>query len=452
MAIFAWGKEQLMDRIAYKKLIEWRNKPSEYRKPLILEGARQVGKTWLLEELGHEAFEIVAEINFEEQRRLVGLFEDDFDTNRILSAIQLATGTKLVPGKTLIILDEIQEAKRGVLALKYLLKNVPQYHIAAAGSLLGLSLHQGESFPVGKVEFLNLYPMSFAEFLLATGRKSLWETLQSLDWKLVAIFKNEYIEALRQYYFVGGMPEVLSEYVRHHDFIKTRQVQKDLLASYSKDFSKHPPVEEISRINLVWDNIPAQLAKENKKFIYGHLKKGSRAKDFESAISWLVNAGTIYKVTRINNASIPVRGFEDSNAFKLYTLDVGLLGAMAGLNPQTLLDGNTLFGQYKGALTEQYVLQQLRCMEDISVHYWSSDAGTAEVDFVIQRGGHIIPIEVKAEENLKAKSLKSYREKYRPALSLRFSMSDYREQEDLVNIPLYAVPMLPDILDYHIGR
>ena len=315
MAIFAWGKEQLMDRIAYKKLIEWRNKPSEYRKPLILEGARQVGKTWLLEELGHEAFEIVAEINFEEQRRLVGLFEDDFDTNRILSAIQLATGTKLVPGKTLIILDEIQEAKRGVLALKYLLKNVPQYHIAAAGSLLGLSLHQGESFPVGKVEFLNLYPMSFAEFLLATGRKSLWETLQSLDWKLVAIFKNEYIEALRQYYFVGGMPEVLSEYVRHHDFIKTRQVQKDLLASYSKDFSKHPPVEEISRINLVWDNIPAQLAKENKKFIYGHLKKGSRAKDFESAISWLVNAGTIYKVTRINNASIPVRGFEDSNAF-----------------------------------------------------------------------------------------------------------------------------------------
>ena len=441
-----------MDRIAYKKLIEWRNKPSEYRKPLILEGARQVGKTWLLEELGHEAFEIVAEINFEEQRRLVGLFEDDFDTNRILSAIQLATGTKLVPGKTLIILDEIQEAKRGVLALKYLLKNVPQYHIAAAGSLLGLSLHQGESFPVGKVEFLNLYPMSFAEFLLATGRKSLWETLQSLDWKLVAIFKNEYIEALRQYYFVGGMPEVLSEYVRHHDFIKTRQVQKDLLASYSKDFSKHPPVEEISRINLVWDNIPAQLAKENKKFIYGHLKKGSRAKDFESAISWLVNAGTIYKVTRINNASIPVRGFEDSNAFKLYTLDVGLLGAMAGLNPQTLLDGNTLFGQYKGALTEQYVLQQLKCMEDISVHYWSSDAGTAEVDFVIQRGGHIIPIEVKAEENLKAKSLKSYREKYRPALSLRFSMSDYREQEDLVNIPLYAVPMLPDILDYHIGR
>ena len=248
------------------------------------------------------------------------------------------------------------------------------------------------------------------------------------------------------------MPEVLSEYVRHHDFIKTRQVQKDLLASYSKDFSKHPPVEEISRINLVWDNIPAQLAKENKKFIYGHLKKGSRAKDFESAISWLVNAGTIYKVTRINNASIPVRGFEDSNAFKLYTLDVGLLGAMAGLNPQTLLDGNTLFGQYKGALTEQYVLQQLKCMEDISVHYWSSDAGTAEVDFVIQRGGHIIPIEVKAEENLKAKSLKSYREKYRPALSLRFSMSDYREQEDLVNIPLYAVPMLPDILDYHIGR
>ena len=441
-----------MDRIAYKKLIEWRNKPSEYRKPLILEGARQVGKTWLLEELGHEAFEIVAEINFEEQRRLVGLFEDDFDTNRILSAIQLATGTKLVPGKTLIILDEIQEAKRGVLALKYLLKNVPQYHIAAAGSLLGLSLHQGESFPVGKVEFLNLYPMSFAEFLLATGRKSLWETLQSLDWKLVAIFKNEYIEALRQYYFVGGMPEVLSEYVRHHDFIKTRQVQKDLLASYSKDFSKHPPVEEISRINLVWDNIPAQLAKENKKFIYGHLKKGSRAKDFESAISGLVNAGTIYKVTRINNASIPVRGFEDSNAFKLYTLDVGLLGAMAGSNPQTLLDGNTLFGQYKGALTEQYVLQQLKCMEDISVHYWSSDAGTAEVDFVIQRGGHIIPIEVKAEENLKAKSLKSYREKYRPALSLRFSMSDYREQEDLVNIPLYAVPMLPDILDYHIGR
>lgn len=431
-----------MERLVYNKLIEWKHLPNKERKPLIVQGARQVGKTWLLETFGQQEFESVAEINFEEQKQLISLFEADFDTERILRTIQFATGVTLKPGKTLIIFDEIQEAPRGLLALKYLLKHAPQYHIVAAGSLLGVALHQEESFPVGKVTFLDVYPLSFEEFLMAMGQDDMVALLRNADWGTVQLFKERFIDYLRQYYYVGGMPEAVQTYVKTHNPNKVRKVQQDLLRSYDRDFSKHPPKEVVPRLKMVWNNIGAQLAKENKKFIYNAVRKGARAKDFELAIEWLVNAGAVYKVTRVRQASLPLKGFEDMDVFKLFAVDIGLLGAMVGLDANTLLVGNEIFTQYKGALTEQYVLQQLQCEEDLSIHYWASDSGMAEVDFVVQIDGRIVPVEVKAEENLKSKSLKSYNEKYKPDLSVRMSMSDFRKEPTLTNLPLYAANWL----------
>lgn len=431
-----------MKRFAYDKLIAWRNKPDNIRKPLVLQGARQVGKTWLLEELGRREFDSVAIVNFEESKQLSTLFDADFDTERIFRSIEIATGVKLVPGKTLIVFDEIQSVSRGLLSLKYLLKNAPEYHIAAAGSLLGISLHKEDSFPVGKVEFVDVMPLSFEEFLIALGKEPLVENLHHQDWKLITTFKEQYIDLLRQYYFVGGMPEVVANYVEHKDFTLVRELQNGLLRSYEADFSKHPPLEIIPRIKMVWNSIPSQLAKENKKFIFSAVKPGGRAKDFELAIEWLLQSGLLYKITRINNASLPLEGFEDAEAYKLYLLDVGLLGAMSGLDAKSLIDGNAVFSQYKGALTEQYVLQQLLYNDNIKIHYWTPGKGIAEVDFVVQLNSIIIPIEVKAEENLKAKSLKSFNEKYKPVLSVRTSMSDFRAEENLTNLPLYALSCL----------
>ncbi len=431
-----------MERLVYNKLIEWKQLPNKERKPLIVQGARQVGKTWLLETFGHQEFESVAEINFEEQKQLISLFEEDFDTERILRTIQFATGVNLKPGKTLIIFDEIQEAPRGLLALKYLLKHAPQYHIVAAGSLLGVALHKEESFPVGKVTFLDVYPLSFEEFLMAMGQDDMVTLLRKADWETVRLFRERFIDYLRQYYYVGGMPEAVQTYVRTHNANKVRKIQQDLLRSYDRDFSKHPPKEVVPRLKMVWNNIGSQLAKENKKFIYNAIRKGARAKDFELAIEWLVNAGAVYKVTRVRQASLPLKGFEDMDVFKLFAVDIGLLGAMVGLDANTLLSGNEIFTQYKGALTEQYVLQQLQCEEGLSIHYWASDSGMAEVDFVVQIDGRIVPVEVKAEENLKSKSLKSYNEKYKPNLSVRMSMSDFRQEPTLTNLPLYAANWL----------
>ena len=434
-----------MKRKAYSILLDWKRIPDGKRKPLILNGARQVGKTWLLKEFGKQEFENVAEINFEKQPQMASIFAADFDVERIFRAIQLATGVKLVPGKTLIIFDEIQDVERGLLSLKYLFEGAPAYHIVAAGSLLGITLKK-ESFPVGKVDFLNMYPLSFEEFLIAMGQESMVDALKSQDWEVITAFKSKYIDFLRQYYYVGGMPEVVDAFSKNKDFDEVRDIQKDLLLSYERDFSKHPPIEIVPKIKQVWNHIPAQLAKENKKFIYKVLKKGGRAKEFEGAIEWLSNAGAVYKVTRISNASIPIKGFEDLESFKLYIVDIGLLGAMAGLDARTLINGNEIFEQYKGALTEQYVLQQLKCIEDLQIHYWTPDTGTAEVDFVIQSKGEIVPIEVKAEENLKSKSLKSYREKYSPEVSVRTSMSDFKKQDWLINIPLYSILFLEQII------
>lgn len=434
-----------MKRFVYSKLVEWKNKNN--RKPLILQGARQVGKTWLLEELGKNEFDNVVEINFEENIMLQSLFEKDFDVDRIINTISIVSNQKIIPGKTLIIFDEIQEAKRALLSLKYFLKNAPQYHIAAAGSLLGLSIHEQDSFPVGKVEFIDIQPMTFIEFLEALGENSLVTILEKGQYDLLHIFKEKYIERLKQYYFVGGMPEVVDTFIKTKDYSKAREVQMNLINSYQKDFSKHPPLNIIPRIRLVWDSIPTQLSKENKKFIYGAVRPGSRAKDFELAIQWLQDAGSVYKVTRVTNASLPIKGFEDPDAFKLYYVDIGLLSAISSLSATSLIEGNSIFNQYKGALTEQFVFQQLNAIENIQIHYWSPETGIAELDFLIQNEDEIVAIEVKAEENLKSKSLKVYQEKYKPKFVIRSSMSDYRVQEKLINIPLYAINSLIHLLD-----
>lgn len=434
-----------MERSAYEALLNWKN--NAHRKPLVIKGARQVGKTWLMKAFGNKEFESVAYINFEKVTNLANLFETDFDIQRILRSIQLATGIIPQAGKTLIIFDEIQSVRRGLLALKYFYEDAPEYHVMAAGSLLGLSIHKDDSFPVGKVDFLNLYPLSYQEFLLAIGKTALLETLKSRDWVLIKAFKGQYVDLLKYYYYVGGMPEVVDAYIRNGDFKEVRTLQNSILESYDKDFSKHPPLELVPRIKMVWNAIPSQLSKENRKFIFGAVKSGARAKEFELAIMWLQDAGLLYKVNRVSNASLPLGGFEDINAFKLFMVDVGLLGAKSGLDAKTLIDGNEIFGQYKGSLTEQYVLQQFKSINDIAVFYWTPDEGIAEIDFLIQLSGNVIPIEVKAAENLKAKSLRSFRDKYQPKISVRTSMSDYRAEPTMTNIPLYAIGLINDLMD-----
>ena len=433
-----------MERTAYEALLKWKN--NARRKPLVIKGARQVGKTWLMKAFGNNEFESVAYINFEKVTQLADLFETDFDIQRILRSIQLVTGMLPQEGKTLIIFDEIQSVRRGLLALKYFQEDAPQYHVMAAGSLLGLSIHKDDSFPVGKVDFMDLYPLSFPEFLLAIGKAALLDTLKSRDWVLIKAFKGQYVDLLKQYYFIGGMPEVVDAFVRNGDYKEVRAIQNSILESYDKDFSKHPPLDLVPRIKMVWNALPSQLAKENRKFIFGAVKSGGRAKEFELAIMWLQDAGLLYKVNRVSNATLPLGGFEDINAFKLFLVDVGLLGAKSGLDAKTLIDGNEIFGQYKGALTEQYVLQQFKSIADIAAFYWTPDEGIAEIDFLIQLSGNVIPVEVKAAENLKAKSLRSFRDKYHPKVSVRTSMSDFREELTMTNIPLYAVGLINDLI------
>jgi hypothetical protein len=430
-----------MERFALASLSKW--KKSENRKPLIIQGARQVGKTWLMKEFGRREYEQVAYINFESSDSLKLIFKEDFDVNRLITAFQIETGIRIRPDNTLIILDEIQEAERGITSLKYFCENAPQYHIIAAGSLLGITLHQKTSFPVGKVDFLTLYPMSFNEFLLALGQELLYELLQSNDWPMITNFKAKLIGHLRHYYFIGGMPEAVSSFISENDFDQVRTIQKNMLTAYEHDFSKHAPAEIVPRIKMLWQSIPSQLSKENKKFIYGAVKQGGRAKEFELALAWLTDCGLVHKIQRISKAAIPLVAYQDTSAFKLFILDVGLLSALGGLTKQTILLGNSIFSEFKGALAEQFVLQHLKTRQFFQVFYWSSDTSTGELDFVIQNNDWVIPIEVKAEENLKAKSLKSFFEKFNPTMSVRTSMSDYRKESWLVNVPLYAIDSFP---------
>lgn len=420
-----------------QELISWKNKAT--RKPLIIRGARQVGKTWLMKEFGKNEYEQVVYINFESMTVLRTLFQEDFDIQRILMALQIESGIQINPKNTLIIFDEIQEAEGAITSLKYFCENAPQYSIIAAGSLLGVAMHRHTSFPVGKVEFLDLYPLNFTEFLLALEQQSLLDLLRKNDWKLIKSFKEKYIRLLRQYYYIGGMPEAVLAFKTQGDFKEVRAIQKRILSAYEQDFSKHAPSEIVPRIRMLWNSIPSQLAKENKKFIYGAIKKGSRAKDYELALSWLIDCGLIHKVCRVSKPGIPLKAYEDYSAFKLFTVDVGMLGAMGDIDVRTLLEGNVIFEEFKGALTEQYILQQLLTIKELVVYYWSAERSQAEIDFLIQYAGNVIPIEVKAEENLQSKSLKSFCQKYSPPLAIRASMSDFRKEEWMTNLPLYAI-------------
>lgn len=426
-----------MYRIAIRKLLKW--KESKRRKPLIIEGARQVGKTWLMKEFGKQEYSDTVYINFDSNSRMAELFASDLDTERLIMGLELYVGRKINPKKTLIIFDEVQEVPRALASLKYFYENAPQYHIVCAGSLLGIALHQGTSFPVGKVDFLKLYPLSFKEFLMATNQGRFAELVDKQDFQMITSFKQTYIDALKHYYFVGGMPEAVQSFADNKDFNEVRDIQKRILAAYEQDFSKHAPNEIVPKIRMIWNSIPSQLAKENKKFIYGLVREGARAKDYETAIMWLTDCGLVHKVSRVNAAGIPLKAYEDLKAFKLFILDVGLLGCMTGLRQRTLLDGNDLFVEFKGSLTEQYVCQQLKTIEELVIYYYTNDRGSCEVDFIVDTGEQIVPVEVKAEVNLKAKSLKTYREKYSPDLSVLTSMADYRKEDWLVNLPLYAI-------------
>ncbi|WP_448915986.1 ATP-binding protein [Eubacterium ramulus] len=434
-----------MYRIAIEKLLKW--KQSKRRKPLIIEGARQVGKTWLMKEFGRQEYKDTIYINFDSNSRMAELFASDLDTERLIMGLEIYVGRKINPDNALLIFDEVQEVPRALASLKYFYENAPEYHIVCAGSLLGIALHQGTSFPVGKVDFLKLYPLSFKEFLMANDKERFAELLDRQDFQMITSFKQIYIDALKQYYFVGGMPEAVQSFSENKDFNEVREIQKRILFAYEQDFSKHAPNEIVPRLRMLWNSIPAQLAKENKKFIYGLVREGARAKEYETAIMWLCDCGLVHKVSRVNAAGIPLRAYEDLKAFKLFVLDVGLLGCMAGLRQHTLLDGNDLFVEFKGALTEQYVCQQLKNIEDLDIYYYTNDRGSCEVDFVVDTGEKIVPVEVKAEVNLKAKSLKTYREKFLPEISVRTSMADFKKEEWLVNLPLYAVDQIVTVTD-----
>lgn len=426
-----------MKRLAMQDLISWKNKSG--RKPLIIRGARQVGKTWLMKEFAKNEFTQTVYINFESTKLLKALFKEDYNVQRIVTALQIESGIQIDPQNTLIVFDEIQEAEGAITSLKYFCENAPQYHIIAAGSLLGVAMHSQTSFPVGKVEFLDLYPLNFIEFLMALDQHPLLDLLKSKDWILIKSFREKYIQLLRFYYYIGGMPEAVLSYKTYNDFDEVRNIQKRILSAYEQDFSKHAPGEIIPRIRMLWNSIPAQLAKENKKFIYGVVKKGSRAKEYELALSWLVDCGLAHKICRVSKPGIPLKAYEDFGSFKLFIVDVGLLGAMGDIDVRTLIDGNVIFTEFKGALTEQYVSQQLATISGMVINYWSAEKSTAEIDFLVQYSGRAIPIEVKAEENLQAKSLKSFCQKYAPSLAIRTSMSDFRAEDWLTNLPLYAI-------------
>ncbi|MCH5265843.1 MAG: ATP-binding protein [Lachnospiraceae bacterium] len=426
-----------MERYAMRLLEAWKEK--ENRKPLILKGARQVGKTWLMKEFGKRCFAKTAYINFDNSQRMQRVFEGDYDIERILLAIQIETGITVTPEDTLIILDEIQEAPRAIAALKYFCENAPGYAVIAAGSLLGVAIHQGVSFPVGKVDTLELYPLSYREFLEAVGERELSEEIRKKDYVVMTDFRDKYIEWLKRYYYIGGMPEVVYNFTLHKDFNEVRQIQNTIIELYESDFGKHSGGTELSRIRMVWNSIPMQLAKENKKFFFGKVKEGARAKDFEIAIEWLLDCGLIKKVHKVNKPAMPLKAYMEFSAFKLFLLDVGLLGAMSELDVVSILEGNQIFIEFKGAMTEQYVLQQLVSDTEYTPYYFSEPKSACEIDFIVQKRGAIVPVEVKAEENLRAKSFKAYCGRYKPDYAVRTSMSNYREQDWMINLPLYAI-------------
>ena len=425
-----------MKRSAEKNLIAW--KESLSRKPLLIYGARQVGKTWLMKQFGAQEFANTVYVNLEKEIPLRTLFEQDYQPQRIIKTIETYFNQDILPGKTLLIFDEIQEAKGALTALKYFNEELAELHIIGAGSLLGIALKQQTSFPVGQVEFLHLYPMSFYEFLLATGNLKLVKLIEEKDWQLLISLRTNIISLLKSYYFVGGMPEAVLSFSLDNNYSQVRKIQENILLSYEQDFAKHAPTEVIPRIRMIWNAVVSQLAKENKKFIYGLIKEGARAKEFETALNWLENYGLIYRVNRTKKANFPLAAYSDLSAFKLYILDVGLLGAIGNLNPKTIIEKEQLFNEFKGALTEQFVLQELKATGLKQLYYWANDSGSAEIDFIFENLNTIIPLEVKASENLQAKSLKTFALKYPEIHCYKTSLSDYRQESWVTNVPLYG--------------
>lgn len=427
-----------MYRTRIKGLINW--KLNKNRKPLLFLGARQVGKTWLIKEFGESEYKQMVYVNFEDQDAPRDIFQSDFNIDRIITLLNAYGGIKITAEDTLLVFDEIQTAPRGITALKYFFEKAPQYQVIAAGSLLGISLHPEESFPVGKVDFLTLYPLSFTEFLLAMDETALVELIENREWDMVNTFKSRLINYLRYYFFVGGMPEAVLRFSQNKDWNEVRSIQQNILKSYENDFSKHAPKEIIPRIKMVWESIPAQLAKENKKFMYGVIKEGSRAKDYELAIQWLVDTGLLHKVYNVSKPALPLAAYKELSAFKLYHNDTGLLCAMTKLNAKTLLQGDVVFTEFKGALTEQFVFQQLVRNEDLSIHYFTFGNSKYEVDFIIQnREDEIVPIEVKSGENLYSGSFRLFCEKFNPQIAIRSSLANYRKESLLINVPLYVI-------------
>ena len=426
-----------MYRTALEELYKWKEKKN--RKPLIIRGARQVGKTWLMKEFGSAAYENCVYVSFDNNRAMRELFSADLNVTRLITGIELYAGHKIEPSSTLIIFDEVQEVPQALSSLKYFNEDAPQYQIISAGSLLGVALHQGTSFPVGKVEFLDLFPLSFSEFMLAMGKEQFKSLLDQGDFSMASTFKQEYIDLLKYYYFVGGMPEVVLSFFENRDFNEVREIQGRIILTYEQDFSKHAPNETVPRIRMLWNSIPSQLTKENKKFMYGLIKEGARAREYEYALMWLNDCGLVHKVHRVTAPNLPLKAYEDLKAFKLFMADIGILSCMTRLRQDVLLDGNDLFKEFKGALTEQYVLQQLKTVHGIEAYYWTNDRNTAEVDFLLDTGNQVIPLEVKAEVNLQSKSLKAFADRFHPHISIRSSMSDYKREDWLLNLPLYAI-------------
>lgn len=426
-----------MERSIMKSLEVWKNKKN--RKPLILQGARQVGKTWVMKEFGDRYYKSVAYVNLDANVSIKNSFEIDYDVARIIEDIEIETKTKIIPEETLIILDEIQEVPKAITALKYFCENAPQYHIIVAGSFLGVAINKGTSYPVGKVNILKLYPMSFVEFLCANGEEQLAQYAKNYESDKNITFKEKYIRYLKSYYFVGGMPEAVKSFVENKDYGEVRAIQNEILTLYENDFSKHiDNRSELERTRMVWNSIPVQLAKENKKFFFGQIKKGARSAEYEISIQWLIDCGLLYKVYCVNKPGMPLKSYRELNAYKLFTLDVGLLGAMSELDVKSLLEGNRVFVEFKGAMSEQYVLQQLLTTE-YTPYYYSNEQSRNEIDFLIQMNSDIVPIEVKAEENVHSKSLRAFMDKFKSEYAIRFSMNNYIKQNKIINIPLWNV-------------
>ena len=426
-----------MRRFAMEKLEAWKN--SKNRKPMVIMGARQVGKTWLMKEFGRLHYEKVAYISFYNNEAMSRVFEHDYDISRIIAAINIEVGFTVSSNDTLIIFDEIQNAPKAFESLKYFCEDAPEYHVLVAGSLLGVALHEGISYPVGKVTTLNLYPLNFREFLYAVNESGLADALATKDYSLIDSFSEKYIYHLKNYYYVGGMPEAVSSFLNNSDYAAAREVQKEIVQQYKGDFGKHISAKELPRINMVWDSIPMQLAKENKKFFFGQIKKGARSTEFEKAIQWLVDSGLVYRVHKVNEPHVPLSAYKELVYFKLFFVDVGLLGAMSELDLHSVIEGNRLFVEFKGALTEQYVLQQMISDTEYTPYYYGTETSTFEQDFLIQKGMEAVPIEVKAETNIRSQSLKAFYDKFHPEISVRLSLLNFKDQDWMVNIPLYAV-------------